>query len=339
MTAPSALILTHEQTEELERVRDTHEKPHVRVKAAAFLKVAQGHSIEEVRLHGRLKPVGWEPLKDWIKRYQQFGLDGWKVQAGRGRKPAFSRRGKSGEQAQSEREELLHRDPHLAGLDRSCWWLAGLRQAVAWMARLSLPGIWKILQRFDLVLKRGRAYVHSPDTLYDEKMHKIERARKEAKEAPGRIVFLYEDEHTANVRPLVGRTYSKQGETGEKATGGPSQIVRLAGVLAVATGQVLARRRQMFNVKERYRFFYSVEQHYPDAEIISVALDNWPVHFHGYVKDNSARIKSKIRFLPLPTYALWTNPIEKFWFKLNRECMKQHRFGLRYQDFCDALDL
>ncbi len=70
-----------------------------------------------------------------------------------------------------------------------------------------------------------------------------------------------------------------------------------------------------------------------------MALDNWPVHFHGYVKDNLARIKSKIRFLPLPTYAPWTNPIEKFWLKLNREFIKQHRYGLHYQQFCDALDL
>src|SRR6185503_18083770 len=100
---------------------------------------------------------------------------GGKSRQDAGASPLFPPAGKSGEQAQSELEELLHRDPHLAGLDRSCWWLGGLRQAVAWMARFSLPGIWKILKRFDLVLKRGRAHVHSPDPLYDEKMHEIER--------------------------------------------------------------------------------------------------------------------------------------------------------------------
>jgi MarR-like DNA-binding transcriptional regulator SgrR of sgrS sRNA len=31
-----------------------------------------------------------EQVKEWIARYQQEGLCGWKVQAGRGRKPAFS---------------------------------------------------------------------------------------------------------------------------------------------------------------------------------------------------------------------------------------------------------
>ena len=45
------------------------------------------------------------------------------------------------------------------------------------------------------------------------------------------------------------------------------------------------------------------------------------------------------RLLPLPTYAPWTNPIEKFWLKLNREFMRQHGYGLCQQDFVDALDL
>lgn len=103
---------------------------------------------------------------------------------------------------------------------------------------------------------------HSPDPFYNEKMQAIKRARGEAEQAPGRIVFLHQDEHTANVRPLEGRT------TARKATG----------AVDVATGQVPVQRWQTFNVKEMYRFFYHLEQHYPEAEVIYVALDNWPVH-------------------------------------------------------------
>jgi transposase len=243
------------------------------------------------------------------------------------------------EQAQHELEEVVHRDPHLLGLDRGCWWLLGVRQAVPWLNRVSLSGICRLLKRLKLCYKRGRSHVHSPDPLYNEKLKTIEQAKAEAKAAPDRIVFLYADEHTANVRPLVGRTYTRKGPHAEKATGAASRMLRLAGALDVATGQVLVRRRQRFNVKEMYRFFYHIEQHYPDAEVIYIALDNWPVHFHGYVTEHLARIKSTIRLLSLPTYAPWTNAIEKFWLKLNREFMKQHRYGLHYKKFCDALDL
>jgi hypothetical protein len=234
---------------------------------------------------------------------------------------------------------VVHRHPRLLGVDRSTWTLAAIRSAVAWMARLSIPAVCKCLRRFGLRYKRGRAHVHSPDQCYDEKMAAIERAQALAQMAPDRIIFLYQDEHTANLRPLVGKTYRHRGEGGEKATGATSEKTRLAGVLDVATGQVLVRRRESFNVKEMYRFFYHVEQHYPEADVIYMALDNWPIHFHPYVMDNLARIHSKIRFLPLPTYAPWTNPIEKFWLKLNREFMKQHPYGCDQAAFHKALDL
>jgi transposase len=52
-----------------------------------------------------------------------------------------------------------------------------------------------------------------------------------------------------------------------------------------------------------------------------------------------AKTSQLIRLLPLPTYAAWTNPIEKFWLQLNREFMKQHKDGLQGDQFLDALDL
>lgn len=234
---------------------------------------------------------------------------------------------------------VVHRSPRLFGIERTSWTLALVRSVIRWMAPLSVPAVCKCLHRFDLRYKRGRNHVHSPDPLYDQKMEAIERARAFALQAPGEVIFLYEDEHTANVRPRVGRTYTGRALGGAKATGATSRIVRLAGALDVATGQVLVRRRDCFNVKEMYRFFYHIEEHYPDASVIYIALDNWPVHFHGYVRDNLARIHSKIRLLPLPTYAPWTNPIEKFWLKLNREFMVQHPYGRDEKAFREALDL
>jgi transposase len=234
---------------------------------------------------------------------------------------------------------MVHRRPSLYGLDRSNWWRAWLRQVVSWMQKLSLSAVCRLLQRFDLRYKRGREHVHSPDPLYHEKIAQVERARDLSLQAPDKVVFLSQDEHTANLRPLVGRTSRHKSEAGEKATGAASELIRLAGALDEALGQVLVRRRQSFNVKEMYRFFYHLEQHYSEADVIYIALDNWSVHFHPYVRENLERIHSKIRLLPLPTYAPWTNPIEKCWLKLNREFMKQHPYGCDEAAFRDALDL
>lgn len=243
------------------------------------------------------------------------------------------------ELASADVAHVVTRSPWLFGHDRSRWTLGMIRAQVPWMTHVSLAAVSRYLRRFDLRFTCGRAHVHSPDRLYNSKMHAIERAWDLSMQAPEEVVFLYLDEHTANLRPRAGRGYRRRGSAAIKARGATSRIIRLAGALDVRTGQVLVRRRACFRVQDFFRFLYHVEQHYPDARIIYIALDNWPVHFHGYVLDNLARIGSKIRLLPLPTYAPWTNPIEKFWRKLNRDFMDQHPFGRDEPAFRDALDL
>jgi hypothetical protein len=117
-----------------------------------------------------------------------------------------------------------------------------------------------------------------------------------------------------------------------KASGAALVSRRIAACVDVATGAVIARQRDRFNVKEMDRFFYSVEQHYPEADVIPIALDNWLVHFHEYVQRHLAARHSRMRLLPLPTYAPWTNPVEKLWRKLAEDLLRQHPFGRRWQD-------
>jgi transposase len=89
MARPYKLFLTTEQLDELEWARDNHPKPYVRERAAAILKVANGHSIREVALYGLLKRREPETLKEWINRYLVEGMEGLLIKPGRGRKPAF----------------------------------------------------------------------------------------------------------------------------------------------------------------------------------------------------------------------------------------------------------
>jgi transposase len=84
------LGLSKQQIHQLSRTRDHHEKPYMRVKAAAILKVASGESMRAVALHGLLKPVAEETVRQWIDTYLSEGIAGLLVKPGRGRKPAFS---------------------------------------------------------------------------------------------------------------------------------------------------------------------------------------------------------------------------------------------------------
>jgi len=84
------LPLTPRQRRTLVRVRDHHRQPYLREKAAALLKVADGWTVTAVARQGLLRPRARNTVAAWLDRYQARGLAGLKVQAGRGRKPAFS---------------------------------------------------------------------------------------------------------------------------------------------------------------------------------------------------------------------------------------------------------
>ncbi len=86
-------VLTDRQRRALAWARDRHPKPHLREKAAALLKVADGWDLQDVAAFGLLKPRSRNTVAAWLNRYQRRGLAGLKVRPGRGRKPAFFPRG------------------------------------------------------------------------------------------------------------------------------------------------------------------------------------------------------------------------------------------------------
>jgi hypothetical protein len=231
------------------------------------------------------------------------------------------------EAARHEVQEVLHRSPRLFGLPRSHWRQADLRQVIPWMHPLSLPGICKLLRRFGIVYKRGRASVHSPDLAYNEKLAAVHEARIRSQADPERFPFLYEDELTYELRPRVSRAYAPRGRQVKLARqDADAEKRRIAASLEVNTGMLIARQRDRFTVQEMYRYLRLVEQRFPKAERISIALDNWPVHFHPFVLEELAKRKSRIELLSLPTYAPWTNPTEKVWGLLAKDVLNQHDF-------------
>lgn len=85
-----SLKLKAKQRSALEDLRDHAEKPYLRERAAALLKIANGDSARAVAAHGLLKKRWHRTLGFWVERYQKDGIEGLKIKPGRGRKPAFS---------------------------------------------------------------------------------------------------------------------------------------------------------------------------------------------------------------------------------------------------------
>lgn len=252
---------------------------------------------------------------------------------------------KTSEQAQAELGELLCRSPQLSGLSRSRWWLDGLAQVVVWLKGRTLSGIWQMLHRLGLKYKRGREYIHSPDPDYDLKMTYIQAAERLARTEPERYVLLYGDEVTYYRRPSLARAYARKGSKMPLAYQGhtTNKRRRIAGALDAIRGTVLAQQRSSFNRRRLIVYYHEIAAAYPHAETIFLVQDNWPVHFHPDILQ--VLPASRICLLRLPTYAPWTNPIEKLWLRLKQELIHQHHFqddwnGLQQavQDWLDHCD-
>jgi transposase len=196
-----------------------------------------------------------------------------------------------------------------------------------WLRGLTQGGLARMLHRLGVRYRRGQRHLHSPDPDYDAKMAAVIDARIAAVDRPGAVVFVYQDEFTAGRRPSVAGAWHEAGGPGRPAEQGHKANTerRLIGAMDAVTGRVFCWQRAHADVATLIRFYRALAEAYPAAEVIYVAQDNWPVHFHPRVLE--ALQGTRIKLLRLPTYAPWTNPIEKLWRRLRQEVLHQHDFG------------
>lgn len=235
-------------------------------------------------------------------------------------------------------EAVLRRAPGHVGLARSRWRLTDLGRAVAWLRGRCAGTIQRLLRRLGVRYKRGRGYLHSPDPAYDAKLAAITAAQLLARANPEAVVLLYADEFTYHRRPTVAHAWAPVGVDAPRAVLGlgPNRIRRIAACLDALTGRLVAWQRHRFDRFTLARFLRAVAAAYPAAEVIYVALDNWPVHFHPDLL--AALAGTPIALLPLPTYAPWTNPTERVWLRLNHEVLHLHPFADDWTALRGAVD-
>lgn len=247
---------------------------------------------------------------------------------------------------------VIRRAPATYGYTQSRWKLTLIAEVCDWLNVTNESSMWRLLQRLGIPYKRGREYIHSPDRHYLDKLSLIELARLRASFAPDRYVFLYLDELSFYRQPTVARAYAAKGH--HQALARRSHTANTRGraiaVLNALTGQVNYLQRSQISRLTINNFWVDVRSAYPQAELIYVVVDNWPVHFHV---DSIARLEKQdfpwppyipphwpkkpaakavqdnlpIRLLCLPTYASWLNPIEKLWRWLKQEVLHMHPYS------------
>jgi hypothetical protein len=222
---------------------------------------------------------------------------------------------------------LIGASPSQRGEKRSRWWLAGIRQHIPWLHGKSLSTVWRWLDRLKVVYKRGRRAVHSPDPAYDSKLGAVAHIRQQVYQPPQRWVWLYQDELTYYCRPTVAQGYALRGSAAPRAWQGWGSNTRrrIGAVMNAHTGQVLVEHHPRWGRHELIALYRQVQTTYPQAERIFIVQDNWPVHFHPDIQ--AALHNTCVTLVPLPTYAPWTNPIEKLWRWLYHDVLHLHSWA------------
>ena len=149
--------LSRQQRTQLERVSRCGQPAYMRRKALVLLNVAQGWSVSEL---AELFRVSRQSIYAWQERYREGGVEGLRVQHGRGRK------------ARADKEEIeryLRQSPWRFGVERTRWTLKSLAEVVPSLKGFSPYGVQKALARAGYRYKRGQPHVHSPDAQYEEK--------------------------------------------------------------------------------------------------------------------------------------------------------------------------
>ena len=225
---------------------------------------------------------------------------------------------------------MLQHPPELQGLPRARWRLADLKLVVPALETYSLAGLSKLLRRLGVRRQRGRLCIHSPDLAYSAKVALLAHARQLAEADPAGVHLLYADEVSFYRQPTLAPVYGTVGtEPTAHLAPRSNTRYRIGGAVDSHTGQVCWIGRSKLGTEGLGQFLRAVRSVYPTGRVLLV-WDNWPVHQNPRVLTVASELG--IELLWLPTYAPWTNPIEKLWRWLRQEVLHAHRLADHWEE-------
>lgn len=258
---------------------------------------------------------------------------------------------------------MVRRAPEQFDLRQTRWTLSAIGHSCSWLESVSLAGVWQIMKRLAIHYKRARSYYHSPDANYHAKLQQIYDSIAQVRRSGPTAALLFLDELSYFRQPEVASDYEERGSRQPLAhySYRSNTRRRVIATLDVLTGQVVHASASRITVPTLVDFYQQVCDTYPQAHTIYVVQDNWPVHIHPDVvaalrpqtlqwpfhcpanwptepSKKARRLNLPIQLLMLPTYASWTNPIEKLWRWLRQDILHLHRYADRWSELHDRVD-
>jgi len=143
---------------------------------------------------------------------------------------------------------------------------------------------------------------------------------------PANEVVVWEDEVDIHLNPKIGLDWMVCGQQKQVLTPGQNVKRYLAGAQNVQTGELIWVEAEK---KDSLLFLYllwELVQHYRDAKVIHVILDNYAIHKTLQVMTSlQTEAGQKLRLHFLPPYCPDHNKIERTWEDLHANVTRNHR--------------
>lgn len=310
---------------QLQRAARTHEKPQIRERAAAILKVADGQSIASVAATGLLVVRHRSTVYDWVHHYFTHGLHLWNHKRRRRAKL-------TDDQQQKLMSIVIDGSPSDFGSDQSRWTLALLSAKVGFLSVYkSLSGIFYLLRALYLSWIRCRDVVYSPDPTRHYKIRRNRRILGYVRKHPQKAVMLFLDEFSVYRQPLRGKAWARKGSQPKSVHSCTVNTRhRIVGAINAVNGQLHFAHAAKITVTVLLKFLQTLREAYPEKRIYLV-LDNW----HNVHRNHRTYAKlEQLNIIALwqPLYMPQSNPIERLWGHLSDKILRIHRLSDRWSE-------
>lgn len=197
--------------------------------------------------------------------------------------------------------------------------------------------MWRRLRSWKISWKCGRIHFISPDPEYESKRAAIHALRHAAVAARPQVRVFFADEAGFFRFPHPGRTWAGMrsgGASQPKAehTPGANTKRRILAAIDACTAEVVWHTGSVVGVRAIQAFLRRLRRHVGAGVRVVLVWDNWPVHKHPEVQRVAAA--EQIEVLYTPTYAPWTNPIEKLWKKMRHDTLHLHAQSASWKQLC-----
>jgi transposase len=344
-TGRAALVISADQRQKLERLRDSRKAPKRETERAAILlsyAAGEGPTVIQQRL-GVSRPTIYKCIDKALAAGVQSGL---KDRYHRAKEPVIT------EQAKAWVLSLACTKPKDHGLAAELWTLSALArytrehasaQGHNSLARAGKASIWRILHGGEIQPQKVQYYLEQRDAQFEQKMREVlmvyqevslQNAARASGEDAASVITVSVDEkpgvqaiaNTApDLPPVPGkyRTWSRDHEYKRHGT------LSILAALDLHNGEVIAQVHPRHRSREFILLLKDLDAHYPKQCTIRVILDNHSAHISKETMVYLASRPNRFIYVHTPKHGSWLNLIETVFGKMARTFLKSIRVQSR----------